>query len=545
MTDVIRCWHRCFFIRFLRNLRGNKVYPKEENKMGLGRAKKTIPVFLATLMLLLPLAACGKKNDPQPSGTSEEITTPEPTTDTAVETDENGYIKDALGTKKFGGAKVNISGWSEQQRGLGFSEFDVSTEEMNNDPVSKEVYLRNLSVETRLNVNLSFSTTTGWTGPGDGSGQEQNQLVQNLAGTEDLHLVATYSMNPATLMMKGLLADLTEMPNLNLFSPWWNQSIVQKCSIYGHTYYATGDIAPSFLSQIIAVFFNKEFATNQGLGDLYDVFREDRWTLDEMMSITKDLGLDLTQDGVKNVGDQFGIALTQVCMDAFYQGSGMLTVENAADGSVQISDDFRGDKTQALLKKLVDYFKTDDAFHGFTASESAQVQNIWTSGKDLFIVQPIGDIRYGIQKGITNFGLLPMPKYDSEQSDYYTTTGFYYTMYGVAKVAAKSEVMGAVLECMASEGYRRVTPAYYEKTVKTQYSSTVDEYQMFQYLRDHTVIDSGRVFSKELSQHTWWDFRQCVGYGSADWTSTYKGFSEKIEKKIASLNDTVLIFAGR
>ena len=58
--------------------------------MGLGRAKKTIPVFLATLMLLLPLAACGKKNDPQPSGTSEEITTPEPTTDTAVETDENG-----------------------------------------------------------------------------------------------------------------------------------------------------------------------------------------------------------------------------------------------------------------------------------------------------------------------------------------------------------------------------------------------------------------------------------------------------------------------
>ena len=100
-------------------------------------------------------------------------------------------------------------------------------------------------------------------------------------------------------------------------------------------------------------------------------------------------------------------------------------------------------------------------------------------------------------------------------------------MYGVAKVAAKSEVMGAVLECMASEGYRRVTPAYYEKTVKTQYSSTVDEYQMFQYLRDHTVIDSGRVF------------------GNADWVSTYKGFSEKIEKKIASLNDTVLIFAGR
>lgn len=502
------------------------------------KLKKILSILLTLLTVFMMATACS--NEKPELTTEEEVTTALPT-DTGEKYDENGYLKDSLDTKDFGGAVVNISGWSELQKSRSIPEFDVSTAEMSKDTLYSAVYLRNLSTEKRLNVNLEFSLTTGWTGKGDGSGMEQVERVRSLAGTQDLHMVATYSWNPATLMMEGLLADLTEMPHLNLLSPWWNQSVVDKCSIYDHVYYATGDIAPSFLSQIVAVFFNKTFAADEGLGNIYDYFNEDRWTLSEMMSLSKRVGYDLNDNGTKDAGDKFGLVLNELYVDAFYQGSGMLTIENAADGSLLVSEDFSNEKTQTLLSRLVGFFGRTDALCTTTGN---LVYQAWVSGKTLFIVESIDDIKTGIQKGIDNFGLLPMPKYDSEQTDYCTTTGFYYTIYGVAKAAARNEVIGATLECLASEAYRRVTPVYYEKTVKTQYSSTENEYEMFEYLRQHTVIDSGRVFSKELSSHTWLDFRKCIRSGSTDWVSVYRGFEESVEKHIADLNRIVIVLAG-
>ena len=64
-----------------------------------------------------------------------------------------------------------------------------------------------------------------------------------------------------------------------------------------------------------------------------------------------------------------------------------------------------------------------------------------------------------------------------------------------AKNTAKS---GAVLECMASEAYRTVTPALFETAFKYQYSKNPYDAELFEIIRDNVVFDIGRPFFDSL-----------------------------------------------
>jgi hypothetical protein len=64
-----------------------------------------------------------------------------------------------------------------------------------------------------------------------------------------------------------------------------------------------------------------------------------------------------------------------------------------------------------------------------------------------------------------------------------------------AKNTAKS---GAVLECMASEAYRNVTPALFETAFKYQYSNSQLDADMFEIVRDNVVFDICRPFFDSL-----------------------------------------------
>ena len=57
---------------------------------------------------------------------------------------------------------------------------------------------------------------------------------------------------------------------------------------------------------------------------------------------------------------------------------------------------------------------------------------------------------------------------------------------------------GAVLECMASEAYRNVTPALFETAFKYQYSNNPHDAELFEIIRDNVVFDISRPFFDSL-----------------------------------------------
>lgn len=98
------------------------------------------------------------------------------------------------------------------------------------------------------------------------------------------------------------------------------------------------------------------------------------------------------------------------------------------------------------------------------------------------------------------YGIVPMPKFDAAQTDYYTQMHDQFTVFAIpASVASdKLELIGATMEAMASESLRTVKPAYYEIALKRKYMSDPIAWDMLDLVFDHVVVDAGVIYADSL-----------------------------------------------
>ena len=57
------------------------------------------------------------------------------------------------------------------------------------------------------------------------------------------------------------------------------------------------------------------------------------------------------------------------------------------------------------------------------------------------------------------------------------------------------------MECLASEGYRQVTPAVFETVMQYQTSASPEMAEMLELIRDTAWFDFGRIYSSDLSSN--------------------------------------------
>ena len=479
---------------------------------------------LATLTLLAGLASCkgGKTNpaDSTENGNGTESDRSEVTTDNR---DENGYLLDDLGERDYNDKKIRILTWINKS----YNQFSFDSENGDHSNKFEEaVYSRNLRVEQRMKVQLKWTSIEG------NNSAMDNYITQAraLSKSGDVDVFAAYSMVPATLAQEGLLSDMNALPSVNLGNPWWNRSMLEKCSIYDKNYFGAGDLSPDMLAATYVVYANKRMvadnrieetiASEYGEDTLYDLVYNGKWTLDKMIRLSRDVAVE-SGDG-SAAGATYGFSTYLINVDPFLQGAGILTVENGADGSLIPSDSFGSVDTQNLLTTLVDFFKSSAAFLGRYDEgwDNATWINAWYENRAMFLMEDFTRAKLNYEKKVYTY-LLPVPKADEEQDGYRCTPGFYSTVWSVANGSAKDEAVGAALECLASESYRNVMPAFYEQLLRRRYADDPGEYKMIDYIKNTISFDSGRLFTSVFGGKTWSAFRDCVNANSTDWISYY------------------------
>ena len=90
----------------------------------------------------------------------------------------------------------------------------------------------------------------------------------------------------------------------------------------------------------------------------------------------------------------------------------------------------------------------------------------------------------------TDFGVLPYPKYDEAQSEYYSRVSYYWANI-VPITNAKLDMTGAILEALNCESANYVVPAYYEIALKTKYSRDEESAAMLDLIFENRVVDLG------------------------------------------------------
>ena len=489
--------------------------------------KKTLAITLVLLMLLPMVISCSKKDNEENDSENSSVSTDISESDSLY--DKNGYLKDSLPELDFGGYEFNILGWDD-----GYVD-DFWVEEGSGSAVSSALYARNKTVEGRLNIKINSTFI-----PGNFNNQSDYvAYVMNTAyagGDNAYDLIGSYSMCGGTLATNGIICNLYDLEYLDFEKPWWSDSLIERSELGGKLYFATGDLANSYIYALHFLTVNLNMLEQHHLDDPRQMVKNGTWTLEKMKEMTKGVGAELDNEDGKTAGDAYGYAYySSVEPDCWMAASGMKMSSENGDGVLSLTDDFLGDKTHTLITNIATQkHSTNDWYH-------EPNKNAVLGGNTLF-----GGVSGEVMNDFANvpfkYGVLPYPKVTADQEDYYSLLGFAYTTFSIPNNAKDPDMSAAVLECMNSEAYRSSSPALFETVFKSRFSNDAIDAEMYDYIRAGAYVDSTRIFHSIFESSYGWNgtptgiFRSAINTNSGTWMSDVAGIKQNINTMLSNIS---------
>ena len=193
---------------------------------------------------------------------------------------------------------------------------------------------------------------------------------------------------------------------------------------------------------------------------------------------------------------------------------------------------FAGERVVNTVNKLNQFlYNTDDGIY----TSKVTHQRAFGMGRCLFMMDR-ARVSHKVLKAEyeVDYVVVPCPKYDKDQEKYITVMGNPFTLYAIRKDATNPKAASAFIECMASEGYRQVTPAVFELQLKTRYVNDPISGQMYDIIRSNLTYDLGRIFDKPLGG-TQSVFKNAIKNNNPNYAASAKQSSRLFETKIQAL----------
>ena len=187
--------------------------PNREAKRNMNAFKRMMALMLA-IMMLATVVACGKTEDPAATTTAQGGDAVDTTTAATEQTyadpkddpanyDANGYWKDDLPEDlNYNGDVVSVLNWKAEE-----NEFEIL--EQTGTLVDDAIYQRNMNIEERLGVDLTFTEIEGSNSYIADFAQYVQQAYQS--GSRDYDIIPTYSRTAAVLSTRGLYYNQNEI----------------------------------------------------------------------------------------------------------------------------------------------------------------------------------------------------------------------------------------------------------------------------------------------------------------------------------------------
>ncbi len=445
--------------------------------------KSRITTSALALLLLgaMALSACGDSTDTQTDGTGTQASTNPVVTEEPTEEDLRKAIPDNLPETDMGGYEFRV--WSCERsdyvRDVGF---DL---EESGEVVDDAIYSRNRDVEERFNVDLIQRVVP------DDLGMT-SEIVKSISSGEDTHDVALGAVIVLPkLGTEGYFLDWHEdLPYVNLESPWYIGNAAEALSVAGHAYAMIGEFDLDVLRFTYCMYFNKEIAENYDLENIYDVVSEGRWTHDYLRKLSSEIYTDLNGDGAKSEDDLLCISGDPYSAVVTYQyayNNPTYTLDK--DGIPQLTLDTA--KANSIVEKLNDlYWVTPGGYtQGWGTGGTA-----WWNGNLLFFTglfqsaNAYRDLEF-------DFGIIPYPKYDEAQSQYYTMSDGAHCVMTVPITIQNPEYCSIVIEALNAETYKQVIPAYYDISLKVKAARDDESVKALDLLMESRVFDFGYIYN--------------------------------------------------
>ncbi len=258
-----------------------------------------------------------------------------------------------------------------------------------------------------------------------------------------------------------------------------------------------------------------------------------------MADLAKQVYVDIDNDGSTNEGDQLGMStyLAMSSTDGFVYGTDIPFTERDENGFITLT--LMSDDAVTFAEKLPAFFAQPGTFWKNVTSD-AHNQQIFMSGQALFLGNASLQDAKNLRDMKEDFGFLPYPKFDEEQTAYRSLVHDAVLLGGISGACQNLDMVGAVIEALNAETYRSVTPAWYETALKVKYSRDDISAQMIDLIHDSSSTNFIYAYNYALNGAGLL-YRDLCTNNKTDYASAVK----RVEKSaVKNLDNIIEIFSG-
>ncbi len=326
---------------------------------------------------------------------------------------------------------------------------------------------RTRMVEEKYNVRIiSFS-------------YEQEELYKQISTShlsDDIQYVADFYAVPVSQVGRyqvgGMLFNLRSLPFTDFKRDYFDKKAMSAMSAGHGIWAAAGDYTFS-PENYYAVYFNKELYKALSFADPYGTVSAGEWTWELLLSQAKAARTLLDRDGGNTYfGDNLAHLPIARAEEMILISSDEHAVSSGLDRTPTLSADT---DTLDVLVKTVRTACINSASapaKGDFTDAMPDSESMFLSGKMLYLCDEVANVKKWADKSV-NWGILPLPKADTEQRNYKTYTGDA-AVICVPSTVASPESTGTVLQALfaASAGtypevYLNEALAYYVRDGKS------------------------------------------------------------------------------
>ncbi|MBO4932946.1 MAG: hypothetical protein J6I42_12275 [Clostridia bacterium] len=133
-----------------------------------------------------------------------------------------------------------------------------------------------------------------------------------------------------------------------------------------------------------------------------------------------------------------------------------------------------------------------------------------------------------------DYAILPYPKWDETQTDYYTMSDGSSPLISIPVTVTDTEFAGIITEALCAEAWKTITPAVYDMALKSRGARDETSVQIIDMIERGAIIDFGFVFG----DYNMMGFTMSVMMNAKDsnfasyYAKNQKAWSKKLDKLV-------------
>lgn len=351
-----------------------------------------------------------------------------------------------------------------------FGDNYIDNEEMTGEPINDAVVNRNTAVKEKYGCTIVQRN--------EGVGYA-NQASKS--GTVDFELVYDWGIRLVPSAMEGIFYDLHSVPNLNLNQDYWAPSTQEDLTIAEKLLIWTSDVSMNRIGYAGFIAFNKSLLDRFGLEYPYELVKKNEWTCDKYIEMFSQIAVDVNGDQMWGVEDIYGTSGYDPKDIVSASGLPTTFTTRNEDGSYTVN--VYSEKLQQIYEKYSKSLSTNNSIERLSWEDWIKGRDItkydsqfqagrvipFAEGHQAFRGISMSYIPELVAEGLDfQFGVVPNPKYEASQSNYYHFIDSCAPMFSIPKQAPDMDKVGAILEYLTYQSKQELLPAYYEQTIKTK-----------------------------------------------------------------------------